>query len=64
VGIAGVVCGYIALSQLKASPGTIKGRRLAIAGLVLNWIAIVISVAYFVAFMVLLATTGLGPSDA
>ena len=63
IGIAGVICGFLALSQIKASSGAVKGRRLAIAGLVLNWIAIAISVAYFVGLAVLFAKAIPTPSS-
>ncbi len=36
--IPGVICGHIALSEIKQSEGRQEGRGLAIAGLVLNYI--------------------------
>jgi hypothetical protein len=43
-GIAAVICGHIALSQIKQSNGMQQGRGLAIAGLVTGYIGIAIMV--------------------
>jgi hypothetical protein len=38
VNIAGIICGHLALSEIKKSAGRIGGRGLAIAGLVIGYI--------------------------
>jgi prepilin-type processing-associated H-X9-DG protein len=43
--IPGVVCGHLALSRARAAAGTRRGRRLALAGLVAGYFAIVASSA-------------------
>ena len=40
--IPGVICGHIALSKIKNSGGSLTGRGLAIAGLVIGYIGIVL----------------------
>ncbi|MBC7932031.1 MAG: DUF4190 domain-containing protein [Rubrivivax sp.] len=55
--IVAVVCGHIALSRIKHSGGRIGGRGLAIAGLVLGYVALAISVAVL---LFLLGIAGLG----
>lgn len=42
--IPGVICGHIALGQIKREPHLYRGRELAVAGLVINYIAIALSV--------------------
>ena len=41
--IPGIVCGHMALGQIKREPERYKGRELAIVGLVLSYIALVLS---------------------
>jgi hypothetical protein len=38
-GVAGIVCGHIALSRLKANP-ELEGRGLALAGLIIGYLAV------------------------
>ena len=38
---AAVICGHIALSQIKASAGHLTGRGLAIAGTILGYVSLV-----------------------
>ena len=40
-GIGGVVCGHLALSKIKASPG-LQGHGLAVAGLIIGYLSIII----------------------
>jgi hypothetical protein len=54
IGISGVVLGHIGLSALKKSHDAIRGRGLAIAGLILSYISITIALAYIVSVMVIL----------
>ena len=39
-GIGGVVCGHLALSKIKATPG-LQGHGLAVAGLVIGYFTII-----------------------
>ena len=54
-GIAGIICGHLALSTIRKSNQTLDGKGLAIAGLVLNYLSVVISLL-FIAFMVFVMT--------
>ncbi|MDA0768517.1 MAG: DUF4190 domain-containing protein [Verrucomicrobia bacterium] len=49
--IPGVVCGHIARRQIREAPGVQSGEGMAIAGLILGYIAIILSLA-FIALMV------------
>lgn len=49
VSLGAVICGHIALSQIKKTGE--KGRGLAIAGLVLGYLGIVISIIAGIAFI-------------
>jgi hypothetical protein len=49
VGIGGVVCGHLALSKLQGEP-QLQGRGLAIAGLIIGYLAIVFWLIYVVFF--------------
>lgn len=42
IGLAGVICGHIALSQIKRSAGALGGKGLAIAGLVIGYVGVLI----------------------
>jgi hypothetical protein len=44
--IVAVIFGYIALSEIRKSPGRLKGRALAISGIVLGYLGIVFMVAF------------------
>jgi hypothetical protein len=57
VGIAAVICGHLALSQIKKSNGTIQGHGMAVAGLVMGYIGIAITVIVIVLYIVLIAIT-------
>lgn len=41
IGLAGVICGHVALSKIKKAAGTLGGKGLAIAGLVIGYLQIV-----------------------
>jgi hypothetical protein len=48
--LAAVVCGHIALGQIRASGGRQSGRGLAIAGLTLGYLELLIPVAALIAY--------------
>jgi Domain of unknown function (DUF4190) len=43
-GLAAIICGHMARSEIRSSNGTLEGDGLAIAGLVLGWINVVLCV--------------------
>lgn len=51
-GVLAVIFGNIALSRIDASQGREKGRGLAIAGIVLGWIAIVLTAIAAAAWLI------------
>lgn len=55
--IVAIICGHIALSRIKHSGGRVVGRGLAIAGLVLGYVALTIGVGIL---LFLLGIVGLG----
>lgn len=50
INIAGIICGHLALSEIKKSAGRIGGRGLAIAGLIVGYIQIA-----FIPFILIIA---------
>ncbi len=54
--IPAVICGHLALSQIRNSPVPMAGRGMAIAGLVLGYIAIGLTVAGLLFFVIAIAT--------
>lgn len=60
--IAAVICGHMALSQIKKSGGILQGRGMAIAGLVLGYIEIAFIIVYIV-IIVAAASTGNAPAQ-
>lgn len=52
-GIPAVICGHISLSRLKREPNKYKGRRLAIAGVVLGYIGILLTIMLALAFFLI-----------
>jgi len=44
LGIPAIICGHIALNNIKASEGRLEGRPLAIVGLVLGYTMLVLSI--------------------
>jgi len=49
LGIGGVVCGHLALSKLQREP-QLQGRGLAVAGLIIGYLAVVFWIVYIVFF--------------
>lgn len=47
-GLAAVICGHMALGRISQSPVPVGGRGMAIAGLILGYLGILISVAFIV----------------
>jgi len=45
--IVAVIFGYIALSEIRKSPGRLKGRSLAITGIVLGYVGVAFIVGFF-----------------
>lgn len=67
VPLVGVILGHIALSQINNSNGRLGGRGVAIAGLVVGYAFIALSLLFVVVFFVLLGTAAStnpsGPSN-
>ena len=60
--IAAVICGHMALSQIKKSGNILQGRGMAIAGLVLGYIEIAFIVVYII-IVAAAASTGNVPAQ-
>jgi GYF domain 2/Domain of unknown function (DUF4190) len=60
LGIPAVICGHIAISQINNSPVPVGGRGMAIAGLILGYIGILITLGSVVSSF-FSTTTGGGP---
>ena len=58
LGIAGVICGHLGLSKINANPN-LQGRGLALAGLIIGYIAIVSWAFYLIFFGGLAALQGI-----
>ena len=58
LGIAGVVCGHLGLSKINANP-QLQGRGLAMAGLIIGYIAVVSWALYLLFFGGLAALTSM-----
>jgi hypothetical protein len=56
-GILALVFGYIARRQIDESGGTQGGRGMAIAGIILGWIGIGLSIAYIVGIIIAAAAS-------
>lgn len=52
IGIPAVICGHIALNQIRSSPVPMAGRGMAIAGLVMGYLGIGITLAVVVFFVI------------
>jgi hypothetical protein len=52
--IAGIICGHISLSQIKKTGE--QGRGMAIAGLIIGYVGIVLSIILTIVFISLFAT--------
>ncbi|MBN2190657.1 MAG: DUF4190 domain-containing protein [Candidatus Aureabacteria bacterium] len=46
LGIPAVICGHIALSKIKSSGGKLSGRGMAIAGLIIGYLTILLTVIW------------------
>lgn len=57
LGIPAVICGHMALSRINSSPIPVAGRGMAIAGLILGYLGILITLG-FVAFFVFAIVAG------
>jgi hypothetical protein len=62
-GIPAVICGHMALGQIKRAPALFGGRGLAIAGLVTGYVSIALGVIYLV-FAVLFLGIGFATAGA
>ena len=51
-GIAAVICGHMALGRINQSNGMLKGKGMAIAGLILGYLEIVAIVVWVILFVV------------
>jgi hypothetical protein len=49
LGIAGVICGHLGLSKINANP-QLQGRGLAMAGLIIGYLAVVSWALYLIFF--------------
>lgn len=57
IGIAAVICGHIALGQIRDSAVPMGGRGMAIAGLTLGYLGILITAAFIAFFVIGIAFT-------
>ena len=57
ISIGGVICGHMALSEIKKSEGYVAGKGLAVAGLVVSYIGVAITV-FAVLFLIFAFTSG------
>jgi hypothetical protein len=57
--VLGVICGHLALNQIKKSNGLVGGGGLAMAGLIVGYLGFVLSVALlaFLGYAIYLITT-------
>ena len=60
-GIAGIICGHLALSRFKQNPA-LEGRGLAVAGLVIGYVALASWLAWIVLFGGLAVLQGISES--
>ena len=56
LGIAAVVCGHLALSQIRSSGGFVEGRGFALAGLILGYLLLGLGLIGFLLYITLLIT--------
>jgi hypothetical protein len=57
LGIPAVICGHMALNRISQSPIPLGGRGMAIAGLILGYLAILISLGSVIAFVVAISSS-------
>ena len=61
VPLAGIICGHIALAQIKRTGE--KGRGLALAGTILGYVFVVLGILFFLlAFVLAAASSGVSTS--
>jgi hypothetical protein len=58
LGVAGVICGFVARSQIARSQGYQTGAGLALAGIVVSSIAVLLGVGLFVLTFAVMAGSG------
>ncbi|MBZ0222091.1 MAG: DUF4190 domain-containing protein [Dokdonella sp.] len=52
--IVAIICGHLARGEIRrAPPGTIEGDGMALAGLILGWVQIVLTVLVVIALLLL-----------
>ncbi len=49
--IVGIIAGFMALSKINKSGGTLEGKNLAIAGLILNGLSAVFTIVFYLFFL-------------
>jgi Domain of unknown function (DUF4190) len=54
-GVVGIVLGFLALEKVADSQGTVKGRGMAIAGIVLGYIGLGIAAAVLLSWVLTIA---------
>jgi hypothetical protein len=50
LGIPGVICGHMGLAEIRRSGNNMQGTGMAVAGLVMNYLAVVIAAVIFLLF--------------
>jgi hypothetical protein len=60
--IGAIVCGHLAIARIKTSNGTLKGRGLATAGLILGYVELVGLAVYLI--VLLISSSHLGGTSA
>ena len=58
LGIPAVICGHMAISQINNSPVPVAGRGMAIAGLILGYLGILITLGVVVSFLFAVVAAG------
>lgn len=58
LGIPAVICGHMALSRINSSPVPVAGRGMAIAGLILGYLGILITVGSILLFVFAFVAAG------
>ncbi len=52
LGIPAVICGHMALARIRDSPVPVAGRGMAVAGLILGYLGILLTLAVFSLFII------------
>jgi hypothetical protein len=58
LGIPAVICGHMALNRINSSPVPVAGRGMAIAGLILGYLGILITVGTILFFVFAFVAAG------